>query len=196
MKKLLLILSLCLIGCSPTYPEAKWPGENGKELLKICWDNGRALSEHACQDPKYVEWDHAPLTVSADPSIAGMVLQSVKAWNEILGFRLFIYKKLDAEADIIFARGGAHPTIRGVTMFFKPGNRMRAGILMFDDAVNSMGTYLHELGHAVGLRHDARDTRSIMYPNNGRYFPRVQVIDKKLLIDRYKDIPKNIQVKK
>ena len=185
MKKLILTITLFLVSCASAAPEAAWPGKNSGEILKICWDNERANIEESCQNPEYVEWDHTPVTVTSDPSISGMVLHAVRAWNNILGFELFVFKKMDISADIIFAKGGEHPHIRGLTMFFKPKGKMRAGILMFNSALSSMDTYLHELGHAIGLRHDTRDTRSIMYPNNRRVFPRVQRKDKKLIIQRY-----------
>ncbi len=186
MKNILILALIALTSCVATRPDpgVKWPGD-GKQLLKVCWDSKIAKIEEACMNPEYVEWKNTPVTISSDPSMKMMVIIAAKAWNEELGVEMFTYKPMDIDADIIFARGGSHPNIRGLTMFFKPEGKMRAGILMFDSALHSTGTYIHELGHAIGLRHDAKDTRSIMYPNNGRYFPRVQAIDKKLLIDRY-----------
>lgn len=186
MNRILTLFTLLFFACAPQLPiNTPWQEIAKTEMIKICWDNDKALVEEACQNPEYVRWERTSVTVTSDSAMKVFVVTAVKAWNEDLGFEMFRYKELDVTADVIFARGGPHPNWRGVTTYAKQDGRMRALIFMFDGALDSTSTYLHELGHAIGLEHDEKDTRSIMYPNNLRVFPKVQAKDRRMLIDLY-----------
>lgn len=192
MSRFLLALA-CLFSLScgfRTKPSLDWPAPDEKELFSVCWREGLpyALVPEACENPETIEWDHSPVVVTSEPDLSGLVVASVDAWNEQLGFELFRWDRLNPDADVIVTRGGPHALYRGLAQHSKNADgSLHCSILIFDDAVYSMDTMIHELGHAVGLEHDPKNRRSVMYPSSaGRYLPDIEPADLRVLRRRYR----------
>lgn len=161
-----------------------------EELIRYCWVDGdkRPKMPEKCPENgvvKIVTWNHTPLVVSSLDEMAGPVLRAIEAWNAWVGFDLFVYSSLNPRADVLIFLGGRHPKWRGSAQHTMIENKLKCGILIFNDGMGDVGTLSHELGHCVGLDHDPSNKHSIMYPNNGRVLPGLENTDKNLIRDRY-----------
>lgn len=191
MKSLVaLVLAISLAsGCAP----ATWPSPHESEVLKFCWLPGEPGPRNVlwCNKygvTKYVQWDHAPLTVSTFTDQDEVLKAAVKTWNFWVGFELFKYDHKNSHADVLIFRQAHYPKnpmVIGLAQFVLVNGRQRGAITIYDGGVGSLNTMAHELGHIVGLRHDPDNIHSIMYPTTARHLPQLEGQDRKLLRDRY-----------
>jgi len=194
MKNAILSLILLSFSCATSAPRAQWPKPNQNEILRYCWEPGAEqpsgwADEHgSCSSGEswFLQWEGAPVKVTSVSEMEIMTRAAVEEWNFMVGFELFTYKAEDLDAQVILLPGGPHQYWLGVARHFKDENGdLFGGIFIFDGGMESLSTYVHELGHIVGLAHDPDNIHSIMYPSSARVLPSLEKKDRDLLRRRY-----------
>ena len=183
MKYILVLLLLTSCALTPR------PATNvdSSELVKVCWgDSLIAMIPTSCDKPEPIIWkQRKPLIVYAHPAVFLRTVNAVEVWNKELGFPILkVVRWLHApmsQADVFVVPGGHHPRWLGVTGWRKHRltKKVQSIVVLYNGS--SGDTAVHELGHVLGLDHDPKDHRSIMYPNTARVLPRVQPQDLKVL---------------
>ena len=116
----------------------------------------------------------------------------MEVWNQWLGVTFFVVSADMTKADIFIWDAPRTGNNLGVTRWRVVPDSVRSKyryavlpvITMF---VHDHAVLTHELGHAIGLAHDKKNRRSIMYPYmNGMYVPRLEGRDKAALRRVYK----------
>lgn len=186
-----LLLALVFFGSCTAIPGTKWPGKAESEFLQVCWVQGPASAFAPAVEclpgdtPKPIQWDRMPLRVTSDAATAKLTGMACEAWNEWLGFTVFVYSELVVDPDITVIYNPLAYPIAGLTVFESHEGRQRSTIAVAD--LLDGRVYTHELGHALGLSHDAGDPRSIMYPSlNGMFAPSPTKTDRAALRKRYR----------
>lgn len=192
-----LTFALVLVTGCALKPAPKWPSVDKSEIVHACWgtpeSNGWAPMRFCMPGGSTtpIVWAKAPLVVSSDSITALPVMRAVDVWNEWVGFKLLVYDANTTEADILVLYGGSRgPSLDalGMTIFQKRAsdNKIRSFIPIFNAGLPHPDTYLHELGHAIGLSHDPDNHRSIMFTSlQGMFAPGLEKKDRALLRRKY-----------
>lgn len=158
-----------------------WPGDLDEELLYWCtpgdgvdglWRVFAEYPEH-CPDDRISrgQWDHLPVTVSAEPEMVDEVDDAVHYINAKLGFEMFAMVEYNAAtehpSDIIGFAAGDHPRAAARAQFMTYQGRQHGALLVYNgyEHKNRSDMMIHELGHFMGLRHDGDNRWSLMYPS-------------------------------
>jgi hypothetical protein len=188
-KKRLTLLSFVVVGFAlligmlfldqnvPRFHNAVTP----TELLQTCWQGNQATYSR-CSASHSIMWDRKefPLSVSivmaeTTPFNLGeaeiYTAYAVEQFNEQLNFEAFRYEEFQMEAADIVVIWNVH--IKQITWLgstrhnrrLRGPTSMNAMIHIGDRTDNNTvyNTVFHELGHAIGLNHDAKIS-SPMYP--------------------------------
>lgn len=133
-------------------------------------------------------WDHLPVLVIAEDSLAEETSEAVEAWNSWLGFDVFRYDpKCNDKCDVVVFRNGDLPGVAAMAGFLTIEGRQVGTVRVFnglesDDRSDIMA---HELGHLLSLRHDADNPRSVMHPSSSPRVPYLEQRDRKALRRKY-----------
>ena len=172
----LIVVAAFLSGCSGFNKPIAWPAEHESELLYWCkvergiWPvylNRAQIEASDCEEVNYsrAQWDHTELTVvTFDEALLPELLEAIDYFNAELGFTMFVYSPGNLDADIEVAIYGDHPFAAAEAKLYTYEGRMRGAVLAYNglEDRNRADIMVHELGHLLGLRHDA-STKSIMY---------------------------------
>lgn len=187
MKHLVFALALLLVAACASAPRpaaVKLPPEeqvdpNERTLWAACKEGpGQPvtlpsdLPPHtpSCATPEPIKYNRAPVAVYAYGELAPVLARlSVLWWNQQLGFPVLRYagEELpegdDAEGILVFTRfedglllGQAFPVWTGKVFICGAG--------VFQNTPQVDQTAIHEVGHCLGLAHDADNDGSVMYP--------------------------------
>jgi len=168
----LVLVALILTACTPNR-NAQTPSPQAEsEFLYWCKTEGRwpvfINKPTFCKDENVSrgKWDHYPIIVNAQPDMIIETLEAIESFNAQLGFRLFAFEVSSRRPDIDVVYRGYHPYAWAEAAHYSRGGRDYAKVLAYGNLpeANRSDVILHELGHLVGLRHDAETTLSLMYP--------------------------------
>ena len=161
------------------------------QLLQWCSDTN-PWSPHegaptSCDSPETSQWDHYPLSVSADPGASQAVLEAIEAINYQSGVELLRLTAANEQPDVMVVVMGDALFVAGRAMRWTDAEGAdRAGVAVYgEDYQGRADLMMHELGHVLGLRHDYGNRLSIMHESLGPKVMSLQHEDVKALRTMY-----------
>jgi len=192
--KLLLLVLVATFSCHIAAPKPKFI-DYSDEFLYWCvpeadrttWDV-HETEPVDCKNVSRGRWDHTPIIVNAEPSLALETIDAIDAFNEALDFPLFTYDPDSLLPDIIALTMGDHPSAAARAKHANIDGRHHGFILVYNgnEDHDRADIIMHELGHLVGLKHDKENEISIMHPSIASRVARLELIDIKALRLIYK----------
>jgi len=160
-------------------PRAVWPGQYEAQFLYWCkpaastinsvWPVAESKPDWCAEERiSRGRWDELPVVILADPDLENDVREAVRYFNSELGFDVF---EVATEADLaelpdvaVFRSDNSDSAIAEAKRFTFDGLEFGAVVVYESYKLGSADVMVHELGHLLGLRHDKKNTRSLMYP--------------------------------
>ena len=133
------------------------------------WDVFIELPEQCESDVSRGEWDHYPITITAEDALTTETLEAIEAFNAQVGFELFAYRHTLLDPDVVIIDDGPRPFLYAVAKQLTVEGRHYGAVLTYNDlgAADRSDVIMHELGHIVGLRHDRYNPKSVMFHTDG-----------------------------
>lgn len=137
------------------------------------------LSVNSCQVPRH--WEHFPVSLQAElsPEYEHEAHEAVRIWNGLVGFEFLTWGS--GTASILITEEDLGDNLHEIrklgqaTTWVGTDNSIESALIQLDTNLSStllVPVILHEIGHALGLAHDERDPRSLMFPMT--WEPRIQ----------------------
>jgi hypothetical protein len=165
MRNLVLCL-LFLAACGSSDPTFMGVCDTGSQIyLPI----GDAVNSSVCENPTAITWPSLPLVVELDADVSVTYDSSVSSamdfWNNELGFTAFTTHGPTAQVHVTIGSAGSGGD--GATSFYYDEEGKLNALVELrrpGDITEVYYIMAHELGHSLGLCHDADDYESVMYP--------------------------------